>query len=135
MGQVMGQGAARGGAPARRVLVVDDNPVARATAVALFEDLGFDVLDAYHGEHALRLVAANPDLCLLFVDVRMSGMSGPEFVEAARRIRPGIKVIFTSGYVHGIPVPDEVPFVPKPWRLELVSQIIVETVERDDSRH
>lgn len=129
MAIVMTRGSESAHAPRGRVLVVDDNPVARATAVALFEDLGFDVLDAYRGEDALRLVEAHRDLCLLFVDVRMPGMSGPEFVEAARRIRPGIKVIFTSGFHHGIPVPGEVPFVPKPWRLEIVSQIIVETVE------
>jgi CheY-like chemotaxis protein len=125
----------RDGAPKRKVLVVDDNPVARATAVALFEDLGFEVLNAYRGDLALALVTEHTDLCLLFVDVRMPGMSGPDFVAAAQRIRPGVKVIFTSGVHHGIPVPGDVPFVPKPWKLEQVSQIIIDTVERDGSLH
>jgi CheY-like chemotaxis protein len=59
------------------VLVVDDNPLARATAVHLFEDLGFKVVDAYNGAAALQLIAAQPEIGLLFVDVRMPGMSGP----------------------------------------------------------
>ena len=40
------------------VLVVEDNPISRATAIALFETLGFTVLDAYDGHHALSLLEA-----------------------------------------------------------------------------
>jgi CheY-like chemotaxis protein len=42
--------------PISTVLVVDDNPMARATAVRLFQDLGFTVVDAYNGQAALRLI-------------------------------------------------------------------------------
>ena len=38
------------------VLVVEDNPMSRATAVEIFEDLGFAVFDAYNGHHALALL-------------------------------------------------------------------------------
>ena len=71
------------------VLVVEDNPISRATAIALFETLGFTVFDAYDGHHALSLLEAHPEIGLLFIDVRMPGMSGPELakVVAARRPR------------------------------------------------
>ena len=106
------------------VLVVDDNPLARATAVHLFEDLGFKVVDAYNGATALQLLAAHPDIGLLFVDVRMPGMSGPELAEAARRARPQLKIVFTSGYVGRKDVPPDVPFVPEPWRVDAVAEAI-----------
>ena len=106
------------------VLVVDDNPLARATAVHLFEDLGFKVVDAYNGATALQLIGAHPEIGLLFVDVRMPGMSGPELAEAARRARPQLKIVFTSGYVGRKDVPPDVPFVPKPWRVDAVAEAI-----------
>jgi CheY-like chemotaxis protein len=96
------------------VLVVDDNPIARATAVHLIQDLGLKVVDAYDGATALVLLKANPKIDLLFLDVRMPGMSGPELAEAARALRPDIKVVFTSGVVEGGDVPSHVSFVRKP---------------------
>ena len=108
------------------VLVVDDNPIARATAVHLFQDLGLKVVDAYDGATALVLLKANPKIDLLFLDVRMPGMSGPELAEAARALRPDIKIVFTSGLVQGGDVPSHVSFVPKPLRLEAIEKAISE---------
>ena len=108
------------------VLVVDDNPMVRANAVHLFQDLGFSVLDAYNGAEALRLIRAHAEIGLLFLDVRMPGMSGPELAAAAQRIRPALKIVFTSGYVDGRALPEKVPFVPKPWRVDQVSDAIME---------
>jgi len=65
------------------VLVVEDNPISRATASALFETLGFTVFDTYDGHHALSLLEAHPEIGLLFIDVRMPGMSGPELAKGA----------------------------------------------------
>src|SRR5829696_7297139 len=81
------------------VLVVEDNPMSRATAVGMFEDLGFSVFDAYCGDKALALLDAHPEINLLFVEVRMPGMSGPELAEVVRQRRPDIRIVFTSGYV------------------------------------
>jgi CheY-like chemotaxis protein len=106
------------------VLVVEDNPMVRANAVHLLQDLGFPVLDAYNGSEALRLIRTEPEIGLLFLDVRMPGMSGPELAKAALRLRPGLKIVFTSGYVDERALPEEVPFVPKPWRVDQVSEAI-----------
>jgi CheY-like chemotaxis protein len=104
------------------VLVVEDNPMSRATAVEIFEDLGFAVLDTYNGHHALALLEARPEIGLLFIDVRMPGMSGPELAEAVRRRRPDIRVVLTSGYVGEEDVPKGFTFVPKPWRMDQVAR-------------
>jgi CheY-like chemotaxis protein len=106
------------------VLVVEDNPLSRATAVSMFEALGFAVFDAYSGQHALALLEARPEIGVLFVDVRMPGMSGPELAEIVRRRRPDIRIVLTSGYVGEEAVPDGLPFVPKPWRLEQVAKLV-----------
>jgi CheY-like chemotaxis protein len=106
------------------VLVVEDDPMVRANAVHLFQDLGFSVFDAYNGAEALRLVRGHEEIGLLFLDVRMPGMSGPELAAAAQRIRPELKIVFTSGYVDQRSLPDEIPFVPKPWRVDQVTAAI-----------
>src|SRR3954462_5192003 len=77
------------------VLVVDDVPQVRATAVSIMEDLGCEVFDAYNGHQALKLLQAHPEIELLFADVRMPGMSGTELAEAAQRLRPDLKIALT----------------------------------------
>ncbi len=99
------------------VLVVEDMPQVRATAVRIIEDLGYTVFDAYNGQHALKLLQAHPEIQVLFADVRMPGMSGPELAQVARRLRPGLRIVLTSGYVRKEHVPDDTPFVQKPWRV------------------
>ena len=106
------------------VLVVEDNPMSRATAVEIFQELGFAVFDAYNGHHALALLEARPEIGLLFIDVRMPGMSGPELAELVRRRRPDIKLVLTSGYVGEEDVPGGFAFVPKPWRMDQVARAV-----------
>ena len=69
----------------------------------------------------LRILAelfqeGSPEIQVLFADVRMPGMSGPELAQVARRLRPDLRIVLTSGYVSRDDVPDGIPFVPKPWR-------------------
>src|SRR3954454_23550146 len=79
------------------VLVVEDVPQVRATAVRIMEDLGCEVFDAYNGHYALTLLQAHPEIEVLFTDVRMPGMSGTELAEAAQRLRPDLRIVLTSG--------------------------------------
>jgi CheY-like chemotaxis protein len=106
------------------ILVVEDNPLSRATAVDMFKNLGFTVLDAYNGHHALALLEARPEISLLFVDVRMPGMSGIELARVVHKRCPNIRIILTSGYVGEEVVPSGLNFVPKPWRVEQVAQLV-----------
>ena len=106
------------------MLVVEDNPLSRATAVSMFEALGYSVFDAYNGQHALALLEARPEISLLFVDVRMPGMTGPELSQIVRKRRPDMKIVLTSGYVGEEAVPSGLAFVPKPWRVEQVAKAV-----------
>src|SRR5215213_612293 len=106
------------------VLVVEDVPQIRATAVQLFQELGCEVFDAYNGYDALTILEAHPEIQVLFADVRMPGMSGPELAQVARRLRPDLRIVLTSGYVSRDDVPNGIPFVPKPWRTGDLADVV-----------
>jgi CheY-like chemotaxis protein len=106
------------------VLVVEDMPQARATAVGIMESLGCTVFDAYNGHHALKLLQAHPEIEVLFTDVRMPGMSGTELAEVAQRSRPDLRIVLTSGYVGPKDLPADITFVPKPWRVDAIAEAV-----------
>ena len=81
------------------VLVVEDEPRVRRMTIARLQDLGYRVLDAANGPAALTLLDTHPDVDLLFTDMVMpGGMTGADVALSARAGKPGIKVLFTSGY-------------------------------------
>jgi CheY-like chemotaxis protein len=103
------------------ILVVDDDADVRATAVQLIGQLGYAVLEAGDGPAALALIEAHPEIALLFTDVVMpGGMRGDELAAAARAIRPGLKVLMSSGNMDLGPEPGAAPdgsdFIAKPYR-------------------
>jgi CheY-like chemotaxis protein len=109
------------------VLVVDDAAEVRETIAAIFEDLGFEVLQAGGGHDALSVLAdEHVELTLLFTDVQMPGMDGPTLAAEARKLRPGLKVIFTSGLA-GRPRGDS-PFIAKPFRRKLLCEVVAQTL-------
>jgi two-component system, cell cycle sensor histidine kinase and response regulator CckA len=91
------------GADARRgsgtVLLVEDEAAVRSLTRAILERQGFSVVEAASGEAAVRLAAtASEPIRLLLTDVIMPGMSGPEAASAIRQSRPGIRILYMSGY-------------------------------------
>lgn len=97
------------------VLMVDDDPVVREAAVNLLEDLGLAVFDAYNGHDALKLLSEHPEIDLLVADIRMAGVPGTELAIQARRFRPDLRIVLTSGYMNTAPIA-EFEFIRKPWR-------------------
>ena len=103
---------------------MEDDPQVRATAVNLLKRMGCKVLDTYSGHKALEILDARPEIEVLFADVRMPGMTGPELADKARRLRPDLSVVLTSGYVGKEDVPEDIPFVPKPWCMETLAIVV-----------
>ena len=104
------------------VLVVEDEPQVRRFSVEALTELGYRVLEADSGRSALRLLEERPDIALLFTDVVMPEMNGAKLVEEARRIRPELKVLFTTGYtrnavVHNGVLDPGVELIGKPFSL------------------
>ena len=81
------------------VLLVEDDEMVRAFARQQVQSLGYRVVEAANGAEALVRLQAHADVAVLFTDVVMpGGMSGRELADAARALRPGLPVLYTSGY-------------------------------------
>jgi two-component system, cell cycle sensor histidine kinase and response regulator CckA len=81
------------------ILLVEDDDQIRHLASTALESAGYTVLTAANGAEALQLNEQHPaPIDLLLSDVIMPGMSGPQVRERLARLRPGLKVLFVSGY-------------------------------------
>ncbi|MEZ5831483.1 MAG: PAS domain-containing protein [Dongiaceae bacterium] len=91
--------AASGGGGGETILVVEDSPDVRGLVLRQLRDLGYTVIEAANGPQALKILDGVAAVDLLFTDVVMpGGMNGRQLAEAAKSRRPGLKVLFTSGY-------------------------------------
>jgi len=80
------------------VLVVEDEPLVRMAAVDMIRDIGFSVIEAGDGEAAVKILESSGKIDILFTDVGLPGMRGPELAKRALELRPSIKVVYASGY-------------------------------------
>jgi len=81
------------------VLIAEDDPRVRRISVRRLKELGYAVLEAESGPAALAILKTGAPVDLLFTDVVMAGgMTGIELAREARRHRPRLKVLYTSGY-------------------------------------
>jgi CheY-like chemotaxis protein len=81
------------------ILLVEDQPEVRRLAARVLRGRGYDVLEAAGGEEALALSTAHRGrLHLLVTDVVMPGMKGPEVARRLTAARPGLPVLYVSGY-------------------------------------
>ena len=115
-----------GGSRPPRLLVVEDEPLVRELIVAELEDAGYDVLEAEDGPTALQLLALHGDIALLFTDIRLpGGLTGWDIAEKARAIRPGLPVIYTTGYSSDdLRLVAGAHFLKKPYRPAMVLEAI-----------
>ena len=80
------------------VLIVDDKPMVLDTARRLLESAGYVVHDASSGREAIRIYRERTDeIDCVLLDLEMPDMSGESTYADLRRIRPDVKVIFSSG--------------------------------------
>jgi PAS domain S-box-containing protein len=105
------------------VLVVEDDPALGRLAVEMLRELNYTAIRASDGSEALQALRDNPQVGLLFTDVVLpNGMDGVMLASEARRLRPDLKVLFTSGYAETVferhrPGTDGAELVHKPYRL------------------
>ena len=81
------------------VLLVEDEPDVRMIIVDVLSDLGYTVLEAADGRAGMQLLELDSRIDLLVTDVGLpGGMNGRQLADAARQRRPGLKVLFVTGY-------------------------------------
>ena len=116
------------------VLVVEDEDDVRNIAVAFLRSLGYTVRAAGSAEAALEQLGAEADIALLFSDVVLgAGMNGFELAEHARRLRPDLPVLLTSGYEHAVGDSDharQFTLLRKPYRREELSAAVRAILDR-----
>ncbi len=111
------------------VLVVEDDPDVRAYSAEILRDLGYRVREAGNAKTALETLRESNDFALLFSDVGLPGMNGTELAEEARRLRPQLKILLTTGYAQDALIErgkfgQGVLLLPKPFaRAELAEKI------------
>jgi DNA-binding response OmpR family regulator len=81
----------------RSILVVEDESAARDLVIRMLSEKGFGVLTADTAEDALRILEQR-SVDLLFSDIVLPRMDGVELAKQARLLRPGLKVLFATGY-------------------------------------
>ncbi len=105
------------------ILVVEDDPLMRRLATEALHELGYTVFDCDGAANALATLDRVTDVKLLFTDVVMPEVNGKKLADEAVRRRPGLKVLFTTGYtanavVHGGVLDTGVNFISKPFTLD-----------------
>lgn len=106
------------------LLVVEDNTEVRNTAVEILASLGYRVLEAANGHHALERFMRHPDIALVFTDIMLpGGLLGTQLAEKLTERRPELKVLLTSGFsdsslMHRSMLDGSVELLPKPYQVE-----------------
>ena len=109
-----------------KILVVDDEPRVRKTAVRVLRKLGYEVIEAASGDEALASMEKNKDIDLLFSDIMMpGGMNGRELASIVTKKYPKVKIQLTSGYenvdVTRNSIDAALPLLKKPYDREQLS--------------
>ncbi|HEY0204377.1 MAG TPA: PAS-domain containing protein [Acetobacteraceae bacterium] len=116
------------------VLVVEDDLDVLEFSTDALETLGYCVVSATNAERALTLLGKRSDIALLFTDVELPGANGPELVREALAQRPGLPVIYTTGYtanavVHRGILTREVTSLTKPFTVGDLAKTVRETID------
>jgi signal transduction histidine kinase/DNA-binding LacI/PurR family transcriptional regulator len=118
------------------ILLVEDEPSVRGALRRFLEQHGYDVLDAPGSSEALSLFEEHADsIDLVVTDVVMPETSGPELMDRLTSIRPGLPVLYVSGYTGGVigrqGLSDEtVALLEKPFTAEALGLKVRELLDR-----
>jgi CheY-like chemotaxis protein len=121
------------------ILVVEDNPDVRRLVRRQLAELGYTVHEAGNGPEALTMLRSHLPVDLMFTDIIMpEGMTGYELAGLARDSRPGLKILFTSGYTAIGAAQDrgrgDVPLLSKPYRKSELAHFIRTALDVDADR-
>jgi len=120
---------------AETILLVEDDPRVREFTVSALKELGYTVLPYARGEDAMSALEKGAQtIDLLLTDVILPGMNGRVLAEAVQRMRPGVKILFASGYTdniivrHGV-LEEGIHFIGKPFSVHALARKIREVLD------
>lgn len=112
----------------KQILIVDDEPDILKLLQSGLESFGFDVMAADTGEKAIESVQTYPDLIeSVILDLQLPGISGRETFKRLKEIKPGIKIVISTGYDLSDALKEISPLIPegfiqKPYKLSLLQE-------------
>ena len=122
------------GRPEEVVLVVEDEEQVRHLSVEALRELGYTVLQAPNAVTALRVLDEQAGVTLLFTDIVMPDINGRKLADDALRRKPGLKVLYTTGYtnnaiIHNGVLDPGVHLITKPFTLEQLATKVRDVLE------
>jgi PAS domain S-box-containing protein len=128
----------RGGEAHEVILVVEDEQRVRNYSVEALRELGYSVVHAANGAQALEIIRSGQAIDLLFTDIVMPEMTGRQLADQAIALRPGLKLIYTTGYtrnavVHGGVIDPGVNFLAKPFGIRQLGGLVRAVLDEDNT--
>jgi signal transduction histidine kinase len=117
------------------VLVIDDEPTIRVLISEVLAEHGYAIVEASDGPTAMRILESDARVDLLITDVGLpNGMNGRQIADAARQLRPGLKVLFITGYAENAVVRNGhldkgMQMIAKPFEMDVLARRTREILE------
>nr|WP_274706040.1 ATP-binding protein [Pseudomonas sp. S11A4] len=116
------------------VLIVEDDPAVRVLVCAVLSELGYAYVEAGDADTALPFLNSTQRIDLLISDVGLPGMNGRQLAEVGRQYRPGLKVLFITGYaehaaVRGGFLDSGMQMITKPFTFDLLTAKVREMIK------
>jgi PAS domain S-box-containing protein len=116
------------------VLVVEDEPVVRGLIVEVLSELGYRAIEANDGPKGLEILQSKRRIDLLVTDIGLPGLNGRQIAEAARIVRPDLKVLFMTGYAENAALASGflepgMAMITKPFAMDILANRIREIIE------
>ena len=115
------------------VLVVEDEPLIRSHLIGILEDMGCKTYEAGSAAEAISILERNSEITVVFTDVQMPGtMDGIALAQYVRKRWPPTIIVVSSGKTPPAPgaLPEDIPFVAKPYEDHRLSEVIGHVRER-----
>ena len=117
------------------VLVVEDEPIVRGLIVEVLAELGYRSIEAADGLEGLQVLKSDRRIDLLITDIGLPGLNGRQMTESARAQRPGLKVLFMTGYAENAAVASGflapgMEMVTKPFAMDALAQRIAVMLQK-----
>jgi len=123
--------------PGETVVVVDDEPAVRMLVSEVLEELGYAAIEAHDGLSGLRVLQSGARIDLLITDVGLpGGINGRQMADAARQSRPGLRVLFITGYAENAVIGNgqlepHTYVMTKPFSMEILASRIRSIITED----
>ena len=117
------------------VLIVDDEPTIRMLVADVLADFGYGAIEAVDGASALKVLQSAARVDLLVTDVGLpGGLNGRQVADAGRSVRPGLKVLFITGYAENAAVGNGhldhgMRVLTKPFAMDVLASRIRDMIE------